>query len=227
MDALRGIAGDCFHCRMTAPDDDPEFLQSHLIISRNPRRSRHLARPKGVEMILALRSRNRCPGLESFEAPRTTIQLMHPIIDASPTSNLLPRRRITRRLREAKVSVLDRGFIFGDGVYEVVPVYGGQPVLLRRAHGPAGPQSLAELQHQQPDEPRRNGAPWSTRLIEAYGDAVEPAAARSQLVYIQVTRGVAPRDHAMPQGLTPTVFAMVNPMKPVARRSRAPRAWPA
>ena len=42
-----------------------------------------------------------------------------------------------------------------------------------------------------------------------------------QGIYIQVTRGVAPRDHAMPQGLTPTVFVMVNPMKPVADALRA------
>ena len=65
------------------------------------------------------------------------------IIDASdrfrPSRHtLLPRRRL-HTLRDAKVSVLDRGFIFGDGVYEVVPVYGGATFLLRRAHGAARP----------------------------------------------------------------------------------------
>ncbi|MDM0010847.1 D-amino acid aminotransferase [Variovorax sp. J22P168] len=119
-------------------------------------------------------------------------------------------------LREAKVSVLDRGFIFGDGVYEVVPAYGGQPFCFDEHMARLG-RSLAELRIGNPHTP----AEWraiAMRLIDA-----APAAQRAgmQGIYIQVTRGVAPRDHAMPQGLVPTVFVMVNPMKPVSEATRA------
>ena len=56
------------------------------------------------------------------------------------------------RLREAKVSVMDRGFIFGDGVYEVVPVYAGRPFRFAQ-HMARLDRSLAEAAHSQPDEP--------------------------------------------------------------------------
>lgn len=105
---------------------------------------------------------------------------------------------------EAKVSVLDRGFIFGDGIYEVVPVYGRK--LFRFAqHMARLERSLASVRIPQPlttDE-------WLARcrhLIAAH-------AAEDQMVYIQVTRGVAPRDHAMPPGIVPTVFMMSSAMK--------------
>ena len=60
-------------------------------------------------------------------------------------------------LREAKVSVMDRGFIFGDGVYEVVPVYAGRPFRFAAAHGSPGPQP-GRVAHRQSHEPRRSGA---------------------------------------------------------------------
>src|ERR1700741_5404094 len=140
---------------------------------------------------------------------------MHPIIDALPDSLCYLDGNYTP-LRNAKVSVLDRGFIFGDGVYEVVPVYGGLPFCFDE-HMARLDRSLAELQIENP----LTAAQWraiATRLIEAAAPSVR---AGMQGVYIQVTRGVAPRDHAMPQGLTPTVFVMVNPMKPVADAVRA------
>jgi len=140
---------------------------------------------------------------------------MHPITDALPDS-LCYLDGSYAALRDAKVSVLDRGFIFGDGVYEVVPVYGGSPFCFDE-HMARLDRSLAELQIKNP----LSHAEWravAMRLIDA-----APSAARAgmQGVYIQVTRGVAPRDHAMPQGLTPTVFIMVNPMKPVPEAVRA------
>jgi D-alanine transaminase len=134
---------------------------------------------------------------------------MHPIIDALPESLCYLDGSYTP-LCDAKVSVLDRGFIFGDGIYEVVPVYEGH-LFCFDEHMARLERSLAELQIQNP----LTAAQWrgiAVRLIEA-----SPAATRAgtQGLYIQVTRGVAPRDHAMPQGLTPTVFVMLNPMKPV------------
>lgn len=112
-------------------------------------------------------------------------------------------------LQDTKVSVLDRGFIFGDGVYEVVPAYEGRPFRFRE-HMDRLDRSLGELRIPNPMD---RGA-WRAlvdRLIAAYAQHVgKPAAETNQLVYIQVTRGVAMRDHVMPKGLKPTVFAMVN-----------------
>ncbi len=115
-------------------------------------------------------------------------------------------------LRDAKVSVLDRGFIFGDGVYEVVPVYGGAPFCFDEHMARLG-RSLAELQIPNPMTP----AQWRDLTLQL----IATCDASPQAVYFQVTRGVAPRDHAMPKGLTPTVFVMVNPLKPVPDAVRA------
>ena len=106
-------------------------------------------------------------------------------------------------LADAKISVLDRGFIYGDGVYEVVPVYG------RRAF--RMPQHLARLQYSL-DGIRlanpRSSADWDALIGELI--ARQPFA--DQAVYLQITRGVAKRDHAFPAGVTPTVFMMSNPL---------------
>ncbi len=115
------------------------------------------------------------------------------------------------KLPDAKISVMDRGFIFGDGVYEVVPVYGGQ--LFRFAqHMARLDRSLAELRIDNP----MTHAQWAAltlELVAAYAHAMEISIqSMDQLVYIQITRGVALRDHAMPQNITPTVFAMSNLM---------------
>ena len=107
------------------------------------------------------------------------------------------------RLGDAKVPVLDRGFIYGDGAYEVVPVYGRKPFRM--------PHHLARLQRTL-DAIRlanpHNDATWE-RLI---GEVVARAPFPDQAVYLQVTRGVAKRDHSFPEGAKPTVFIMTNPL---------------
>lgn len=123
-------------------------------------------------------------------------------------------------LRDAKISVLDRGFIFGDGVYEVVPVYAGQ--LFRFAqHMARLDRSLGELRMANPlthDEWRALAHKLVTEFAREAGSPDMPP---DQLIYIQVTRGVAPRDHVMTTGVTPTVFVMTNLMKPATAAQRA------
>ena len=136
---------------------------------------------------------------------------MHPLAPALPESLCYLDGAFTP-LGQAKVSVLDRGFIFGDGIYEVVPAYDGHLFCFDEHMARLG-RSLAELQIANPHTP----AQW--RAIAQ--QLVDHAAAPSVAVYFQVTRGVAPRDHAMTQGITPTVFAMVNPLKPVPDAVRA------
>jgi D-alanine transaminase len=115
------------------------------------------------------------------------------------------------RVSQAKVSVLDRGFIFGDGVYDVVPVY-GRRLFRFDEHLARLARSLAKIRIPNPMT-REQWLECCRRLI-----AQSPA--EDQVVYIQVTRGVAPRDHVMPEGLTPTVFVMTNPMKPPTAEQR-------
>ena len=136
---------------------------------------------------------------------------MHPLATALPESLCYLDGAFTP-LRQAKVSVLDRGFIFGDGIYEVVPAYDGHLFCFDEHIARLG-RSLAELQIANPHTP----AQWRSIAQQL----VDQAAAPSVAVYFQVTRGVAPRDHAMTQGITPTVFAMVNPLKPVPDAVRA------
>jgi D-alanine transaminase len=123
-------------------------------------------------------------------------------------------------LREAKISVMDRGFIFGDGVYEVVPVYAGRPFRFADHMARLG-RSLLELRITNP----MSLVQWRElvdRLIGAYADSIGKRAAETdQLVYIQVTRGVAMRDHVMPVGITPTVFASSNRMSPPSANDRS------
>lgn len=112
-------------------------------------------------------------------------------------------------LRDAKVSVMDRGFIFGDGVYEVVPVYAGRPFRFAQ-HMARLDRSLAEMRIPNPMSREKWGL-LVDQLIAAYATSIDkPAAETNQLVYLQITRGVAMRDHVMPPGLTPTVFATSN-----------------
>jgi D-alanine transaminase len=114
-------------------------------------------------------------------------------------------------LREARVSVLDRGFIFGDGIYEVVPVYGGRPFRFEH-HMARLARSLDELRIPNP-RPLQGWRELVDQLVGAYSRYTgEPVAGTHQLIYIQVTRGVAMREHVMVPGLEPTVFAMVNKM---------------
>lgn len=114
-------------------------------------------------------------------------------------------------LPNAKISVMDRGFIFGDGVYEVVPVYAGQPFRFAQ-HMARLDRSLAELRLANP----LSQADWAAmvqRLIADYAAMMQTTPNQTnQLIYIQITRGVALRDHVMPVDPVPTVFAMTNKM---------------
>ncbi len=119
------------------------------------------------------------------------------------------------RVCDAKVSVLDRGFIFGDGIYEVVPVYGGR--LFRfDEHMARLQRGLGKTRIGNPHD--RTG--WLERCRHLVQALAGQTGAQDQLVYIQITRGVAPRDHVMPVGITPTVFMMVTPMKPPTAEQR-------
>ncbi|MEO8385367.1 MAG: D-amino acid aminotransferase [Betaproteobacteria bacterium] len=106
-------------------------------------------------------------------------------------------------IEEAKISPLDRGFIFGDGVYEVIPFYAGRGLRMRE-HLKRLQRSLDELEIENPYSIEQ----WEasiTKLIEKNGGG-------NVSVYIQVTRGVGKRDFPPPKGLTQTVFMMVNPL---------------
>ena len=106
-------------------------------------------------------------------------------------------------LEQASVPVLDRGFIFGDGVYELVPVYSRVAFRLDE-HLARLERSLAETRIRNP----YSRAQWRDiiyRLVDA-----QPF--EDQGVYFQVTRGVAKRDHAFPKDAEPTVFMMANPL---------------
>lgn len=122
-------------------------------------------------------------------------------------------------LQNAKISVMDRGFIFGDGVYEVVPVYRGH--LFRFAHHMARlDRSLAEVRIANP----LSHAQWADvtlNLIAKYAQSTGTTPENTdQLIYIQITRGVAMRDHVMPTDISPTVFVMTNVMKPPGEQQR-------
>jgi D-alanine transaminase len=106
-------------------------------------------------------------------------------------------------LEEARIPVLDRGFIFGDGVYEVIPVYSRRPFRL--------PEHLRRLQHSL-DSVRIANPHTDTQWGELIRGIVERNAGEDQSVYLQVTRGVAKRDHAFPAGISPTVFMMSSPL---------------
>ena len=105
-------------------------------------------------------------------------------------------------LADAKISVLDRGFIYGDGVYEVVPVYRRRPFRLA--------EHLARLAHSLAGI--RLADPHPQRWSELIADLIARQPFDDQAVYLQVTRGVAKRDHAFPAGVAPTVFLMSNPL---------------
>jgi D-alanine transaminase len=106
-------------------------------------------------------------------------------------------------IEEARVPVLDRGFIFGDGVYELVPVYSRVPFRLEE-HLQRLERSLSETRIRNP----YSRAEWRS-IIEKL---IDKQSFEDQGVYLQVTRGVAKRDHAFPADTPPTVFLMANPL---------------
>jgi len=115
------------------------------------------------------------------------------------------------RLGDAKVSVLDRGFLFGDGVYEVVPVYGGKPFRLQDHVA----RLLRSLQAVRIDAGRTSEA-WQALFLEV----LHRAALADCALYLQVTRGVARREHRFPAKAIPTVFCMAAPRTPPTRQAR-------
>jgi len=106
-------------------------------------------------------------------------------------------------LEQATVPVLDRGFIFGDGVYELIPVYSRAPFRMDE-HLARLERSLTAVRIANPYARDK----WRSVIRELV--AQQPG--EDQGVYLQVTRGVAKRDHAFPAGVEPTVFAMSNPL---------------
>jgi len=106
-------------------------------------------------------------------------------------------------LRDAKVSVLDRGFLFGDGIYEALPVY-GRRLFRFDEHMARLSLGLAKIRIANPFNP----AQW----LEHCRKLVAAQESEDQALYLQVTRGVAPRSHVMPTDIEPTVFMMSNPL---------------
>ena len=107
-------------------------------------------------------------------------------------------------IEQAKVPVLDRGFIFGDGVYEVIPVYSRRAFRLR--------EHLARLQHSL-DGIQLPNPHTVDEWVAILTGLIARNAPQDQYLYLHITRGVAPRDHAFPNPpVAPTVFAMSNPL---------------
>ncbi|MBS1146611.1 MAG: D-alanine transminase [Proteobacteria bacterium] len=106
-------------------------------------------------------------------------------------------------LADAKVPALDRGFVFGDGVYELVPVYSRKPFRLE--------EHLRRLQHSL-DGIRLANPHGVARWRELIEQLIALQEFDDQSVYLQITRGVAPRDHAFPPGVPPTVFMFAQPL---------------
>ncbi|HEX5337922.1 MAG TPA: D-amino acid aminotransferase [Gallionella sp.] len=107
-------------------------------------------------------------------------------------------------IEDAKISVLDRGFIFGDGVYEVIPAYSRKAFRLE--------EHLLRLQHSLDainlPNPYRNEK-WTSLVNELIAHNL----AEDQYLYLHITRGVAKRDHAFPNPpVPPTVFMMSSPL---------------
>lgn len=117
-------------------------------------------------------------------------------------------------LNEAKISVLDRGFLFGDGVYEVIPSYYGHLFHFQQ-HMERLENSLAAIRLANP-HPRGQ---WQEILRPL------PDASQNQYIYLQITRGVATkRDHAFPENTLPTVFAMCSNIVPFAGKETGIKA---
>ena len=106
-------------------------------------------------------------------------------------------------IEDARISVLDRGFIFGDGVYEVVPVYSRRLFRLT--------EHLRRLQNSL-EGIRLKNPHLDVEWRELLEKIVASNESDDQSIYLQITRGVAPRDHSFPEDVTPTVFIMSSPL---------------
>jgi D-alanine transaminase len=145
----------------------------------------------------------------------------HPLAAPAPLNSLNPPDPLDplvylngslTPLSDAKIPVLDRGFIFGDGIYEVIPVYQGR-MFRPDQHLARLERSLAAVGIANP----HSKAAW----LDLIGQVMAAQELPDQLVYLQVTRGVAKRAHAFPAHSTPTVFIMSNPLTPVSATARA------
>lgn len=105
-------------------------------------------------------------------------------------------------IEDANISPLDRGFLFGDAIYEVIPVFAGRPFLLE-AHLQRLTRSLKEL---------RIADPYSTKQWRSVVEGLVDKNDGGDLsIYVQVTRGAdSGRDHVFPEQITPTVFGMAS-----------------
>jgi len=106
---------------------------------------------------------------------------------------------------EARVPAMDRGFLFGDGAYEVVPVYSRRPFRLEE-HLRRLERTLEAIRLPDPLE----RSEWSKLVLEV----IARNAPEDQSVYVQVSRGadMSKRNHAFPEGVAPTVFVMSEPL---------------
>ncbi len=109
-------------------------------------------------------------------------------------------------LSEAKVSVLDRGFIFGDGVYEVIPSYGSKALRFEH-HMQRLQNSLDAVRIKNP----LSNSQWKTIIDKL----IENTDSQDQYIYLHITRGVASRDHRFPEETKPTVFVMSSVLNAV------------
>ena len=107
-------------------------------------------------------------------------------------------------LGQARVSVMDRGFLFGDGVYEVVPAF-TENIFRLKEHLLRLQASLSAIGMENP----HTDAEWETILLELIGKNPPPG---HKSIYIQITRGVGEREHRYSGQLKPTVFAMCWPV---------------
>ena len=115
-------------------------------------------------------------------------------------------------LEEARIPVMDRGFLFGDGVYEVIPVYDRQPFRLHE-HLARLQDSLDGIRLENP----HSAAEWENLILRI----VESTEWPDQGIYLQVTRGPGPRDHAFPKIVQPTVFILPMQLIPPAAEAVA------
>ena len=113
-------------------------------------------------------------------------------------------------LDQAKISVLDRGFLFADGVYEVIPAYGGR-LLRMNEHLQRLQNSLDAIQLENPIDNKKWLSIIETLLVKNSDGSEDKS------IYLQVTRGAAKRDHGFPDQVKQTVFIMVNELKPVSK----------
>ncbi|MFM0282894.1 D-amino acid aminotransferase [Paraburkholderia sediminicola] len=130
-------------------------------------------------------------------------------------------------LSEARVPVLDRGFIFGDGIYEVAPLYphaDGRTAFRFRHHLARLARSLDKIGIVNPFD----DTGWRALIDRVVAANEADAGLRTDqdaIAYVQITRGVAKRGHAFPAGIQPTVFVMVTPLNlpDAAQRARGVR----